>query len=55
MFHVTDVTHYHKYRISGGGGEREGRRRQEAKEREGKKVKKEGERETRRVEVREEE
>ena len=22
MFRVTDVTHYHKYRISGGGGER---------------------------------
>ena len=44
-FRVTDATH-HKYHISGGGGEREERRRGEAKERE--KGGKEGEKRTKR-------
>ena len=42
-FSVTDVTHYHKYHISGGGGERRGgedekrRRRKEKRGKEGEK------------------
>ena len=49
-FRVTDVTHYHKYRISGGGGERGEKKRRSEGEGGRKKREEKGERRTKEIE-----